>query len=441
MIFYNQSSPTIKGNIITNNQAVRYSGGIEFWSLCSPTIIDNLIANNSVAQYHGGGILMSTDCSGTITGNTISGNSAAGFGGGIYCEKKSSPTVSNNIISANLSNKSGAGICCKENCLPILTYNTITNNTATKYGGGIQFDNSSLLIAYNIISGNTCDLDGGGISTSKESSIIINNIISGNKADHGGGYDGWYCSPTMTNNTFYGNIAATSGGAISCTKSSSMTFVNTILWNNDAPAGPEIWIGEPASPSTVTISYSDVDGGKASVLVDQNCIFNWGPGMINANPLFVDAVNGDFHLTCPSPCKDTGDNSYVTELTDFEGDTRIAYGTVDMGADEFYTHLYWTGNATPGGNVELKFVGLPGTAPVGLFIGSGVLDPPMHSMWGDWYLAWPWFGPIDLGAMPAPNGLLVLNGTLPSTPPGPYTIYMQAIIGTELTNLGIMKIE
>jgi hypothetical protein len=62
-------------------------------------------------------------------------------------------------------------------------------------------------------------------------------------------------------------------------------------------------------------------------------------------------------LTFPSPCKDTGDSTAVTERYDFEGDPRIAYG-----------------------NVDIKFVGLPGTAPVGLCIGTGVLDPPIPSM-------------------------------------------------------------
>jgi hypothetical protein len=184
-----------------------------------------------------------------------------------------------------------------------------------------------------------------------------------------------------------------------------------------------------------------VKGGQSSVYIEQGSTLNWGPGNIHFDPLFTDPSNCDFHLTYPSPCKDTGNNNAVTEPYDFEGDPRIAYGTVDMGADEFYTHLYVTGDITPGGNIEGKFIGLPDTAPVGLWFGSGVLDPPMPSMFGYWYLQYPWLGPIILGSIPSPEGVLILPANLPSTPPAPYDLPMQALIGDELTNLCVLEVR
>ena len=112
-----------------------------------------------------------------------------------------------------------------------------------------------------------------------------------------------------------------------------------------------------------------------------------GVGNINEIPLFVDSptdsAERDLHLFHTSPCRDAGINN-VPNLPgdDFEGDPRIAGSAVDMGADEFHTHLYVTGDATPGGAIEGKVVGLPGTAPVGLFLGSGVLPDPVNTMWG-----------------------------------------------------------
>ena len=50
-----------------------------------------------------------------------------------------------------------------------------------------------------------------------------------------------------------------------------------------------------------------------------------GPGMIDADPLFVDAAttNGDLHLRIGSPCVDAGDNGAPgLEGTSFEGDDR-----------------------------------------------------------------------------------------------------------------------
>jgi hypothetical protein len=254
---------------------------------------------------------------------------------------------------------------------------------------------------------------------------IHNNFIVKNQ---GSGIYCFYGRPFITNTTFYGNA----GDAIYCDLESNAEVHDSILW------GKTIRL---QNASYFTISYSDSEGGQAPVQKDPQSILNWGPGMIDADPLFVDPANGDFHLTFTSPCKDTGDNYTVTERTDFEGDPRIVYGTVDMGADEFYTHLYWTGDATPGGDVEVKFVGLPGTAPVGLCIGSGILDPPIPSMWGDWYLMFPIIGPVDLGSITSPEGVLVVPGTIPGTSPAPYSLPMQALIGAELSNLCVLEVK
>jgi hypothetical protein len=278
------------------------------------------------------------------------------------------------------------------------------------------------------------------------SSTFVNNIISNNTAGGGGGYDGGKCSPTMMNNIFYGNTTAIKGGAIWLGAYSSARITNTIFWNNEAPIGSNIWLGKTEKPSTITIDYSDVQGGQSSVYVDPGCTLNWGPGMIDSDPLFVEPTNGDFHLTFTSPCKDTGDNTTVTESTDFEGDPRIVYGTVDMGADEFYTHLYYTGDATPSGAVKLKFTDVPGTSPVGFWVGSVILETPLQTNYGDWWNQWwidfsyPTTGPIVIAPIPS-NGIEVLPGTLPSTPTGPYTIYFQGMIGNSLTNLCVMEVE
>jgi hypothetical protein len=100
--------------------------------------------------------------------------------------------------------------------------------------------------------------------------------------------------------------------------------VNSILWGNTAASGKEIAICDSIhGSSTVTISFSDVDGGKSAVYIDTNCGLYWNAGMIDADPLFVQPGIGDLHLTWNSPCRDSGDNSAATELFDFEGDPRI----------------------------------------------------------------------------------------------------------------------
>jgi len=162
--------------------------------------------------------------------------------------------------------------------------------------------------------------------------------------------------------------------------------------------------------------------------------------MTTSDPLFVDPANGDFHLTYGSPCRNTGDNTAVNELTDYEGNPRIAQGTVDIGADEFYTHLYYTGDATPGGTIALNFIDTPNTTPVFLWVGSGVLDPPLNSKkHGDWYLQPPLLVDMFLGIIPSSSGVLSFPYTLTPTFPA-IDIPMQAIIGKRLTNLCVMKV-
>jgi beta propeller repeat protein len=77
------------------------------------------------------------------------------------------------------------------------------------------------------------------------------------------------------------------------------------------------------SPSAVVI-YSDVQGGYP------------GQGNIDADPLFRDPDNLDYHLRSGSPCIDTGNptGDYAGQR-DIDGDPRVINGRVDMGVDEF----------------------------------------------------------------------------------------------------------
>jgi len=257
-------------------------------------------------------------------------------GGGVYCDA-CSPTIRNNIISDNEANY-GGGIYCRLGASPIVTNNTIINNTARivygGMGGGILcVSNSNAFISNNRFIGNQAPC-GGGIYCDSSSPIIINNIVIENEAIlnmHGiGGQGGGICSgnyavPKITNNTIVGNNALQGGGFLAGFSSAKVT--NNIFWDNSATTYPEIYYSGVPFP---VISYCCVKGGQA------------GAGNINANPLFADSANGDFHLLSNSPCIDKGSNSALSlPPTDFDGENRIMDGDgngsaiVDMGVDEF----------------------------------------------------------------------------------------------------------
>ena len=116
---------------------------------------------------------------------------------------------------------------------------------------------------------------------------------------------------------------------------------------------------------------------------------------------------------------------------------------MDIGADECYRHLYCMGDFRPGGAIEAKFIGLPGTTPVGLFIGSGILPSPMPTMWGEYWLQAPYILLGPLGAIPT-DGVMVLPTTLPPGMTTPVDIPMQALIGLNedsLTNLCVLEVR
>jgi hypothetical protein len=272
----------------------------------------------------------------------------------------------------------GGGIFCNESS-PSIRLNKIYDNRvpAADYGGGIYcYSNSKPIIYGNVIVGNDGGNSGGGIRCENYcDATISNNVIAGNRAIVGAGIFSALSKPIISNNTIFSNKASQEGGGLYCFHTSYPEIFNTIMWDNDAPLGSEICIAYKSwGSSTLTISSSDIQGGQSSIYVDPKCNLNWGTGMIDDDPRLVDSANGDFHLTWNSPCRDTGDNSSVTETEDFEGDPRIALSTVDMGADEYYYHLYHTGDVIPGSSIDVKIVGYPG-AIVALALNDTTVDP------------------------------------------------------------------
>jgi len=137
---------------------------------------------NGRSYYNGGGIYC-RESSPTIRDNIITGNEAYWSdydGGGIYCES-GSPTISNNAICDNWAEGGGGGICCRESS-PRISDNMISRNSADK-GGGIYCSISTPRISNNTISRNSAEW-GGGIYCVSSGLRITNTILWANTASH-----------------------------------------------------------------------------------------------------------------------------------------------------------------------------------------------------------------------------------------------------------------
>jgi hypothetical protein len=166
--------------------------------------------------------------------------------------------------------------------------------------------------------GNTA-YDGGGIRNIAGNTVMVNCAFVGNSAiaEGGGVLSREPNNPIIINCTFVGNSAA-SGGAVHSSSFATTMIVNSILWANTAPEGPQISVSSQAAAS---VAFSDVDGGEAAVFVDGTSTVNWLDGNVDDDPMFVDPGNDDYRLLACSPCIDAGANTAVPPDTlDLDGD-------------------------------------------------------------------------------------------------------------------------
>ena len=350
-----ESSPVITECTFQNNMA-KQGGGI-CCDGASPSIVQCQILGNE-ATLEGGGIFIFNYAAPTISGSTIDANYTtawASMGGGMYCSF-SSPIVQETVISNNTSDF-GAGVMVREYSEPAFSDCTISNNTADGDIGGVDCrEYSSASFSKCTISGNSAigDLSdgyGGGVGVNLEGSVIlrdcqlwenhaagpggavvvygsgsslnvINSIFWDNETNSlGGGIYNFFASAIVTNSTFWRNTALGGGGGLYNLAADNFAIGNSILWANTA---------DQVDGDSIIVIFSNIQDGYT------------GTENIDADPLFRDPDNGDFHLSENSPSIDAGYNLLITLPDhDFEGDDRIIDGDlvpgaiVDMGADEF----------------------------------------------------------------------------------------------------------
>ncbi len=203
-------------------------------------------------------------------------------------------------------------------------------------GAGVSCYESSPLIMNCIFFGNA----GNAIRYYSGSNVTVANcVIVGN---HGGssiwGSEG---NPKIINSTIAMNTSTGYAAGIMA-GIGKLTLVNSIVWGNRDKSGNGPY-------SQILTLGPETFSPKHKHTYYHNCIEGWGTdpngvGNFESDPLFVDSIDGDFHLTAGSPCVDRGDpdGNYLADVvSDFEGDKRISFGRIDVGADEYLSCDLW----------------------------------------------------------------------------------------------------
>ena len=271
-------------------------------------------------NWDGGGLLFNAS-SGTVQNCAIVQNRVEDAGGGVVVISGSSAILTNCIISENSApnpDESGGGVSCAYDSSVTMTYCIIRDNSTRAVGGGVSCWHGSLTMIHCTIMGNMAQKCGAGVYVGRASATLTNCLIFRNTAgiDWGGGgvicsYPG--ASLTIHNCTICGNSAGDwdwGGGGVLC-RQASATITNSIICANTAPKGREISVQDAAS--TLNITYSNVAGGQPGVSVEGGCMLDWGPGNIDADPLFADPKNDDYHLKSQAGRWDPNSQTWVLD--------------------------------------------------------------------------------------------------------------------------------
>ena len=281
--------------------------------------ISNCLFQNNFASLNGGAIYLETS-SIVLEGCDFEDNRCGpsvfpwGYGGAI-CSDASSPIIFDNYFFFNASSGAGGAVA-------IRFKDAMVNNNRfwmnySGLGGAIaylHYYEYPFTQCNNQMLENTADFFGGAIANLDAGPTFVNNTITLNSSAYGGAF---YVKDSLVPNVY-----------------------NSILWDNNAGVGPEVYLWDAFA--SANFYYCDIEGGfenfGGSGGVGYQGIYENNK---NQDPEFFMPAFGVYRITPGSPCHNAGtpDTSGLQlPATCLDGGPRIDnfYHRIDMGSYELW---------------------------------------------------------------------------------------------------------
>jgi len=262
------------------------------------------------------------------------------------------------VIGFTITNCHPMGLYVLESNVTVSHCRFINNEGDHDPGGAIFATGDSIEIENCAFLENFSPVWGGAVGVGSSFATIRSCLFAGNIAGREGGALVVFNRCEVVNCTFVDNRTRGSGSGIMVANRSQARISNSIFTDNHPyflATG-----GFNAGGSSIWIDWCNAEGGVDSVQVNGNDsvhwsgdTLHWGENNIDADPIFLDPDNSDYHLTANSPCIDAGDPEAALDPDGTRADMGVFYfhqKDIEVYPDEL------TFGALPFGSVDSQLV-------------------------------------------------------------------------------------